>query len=143
MILFHSTTYWYAWLSNFFPCSVTTKDGRVWPSVEHAYQTLKSTDFDEQERIRKAVSAKQAKYFSHLLKFQRSDWSDIKIDVMTTLVTLKFEQNSELREKLSATGDEELVHYCPWGDFFWGVGRNKHTGDNNLGKILMKIRKNL
>jgi hypothetical protein len=52
---------------------------------------------------------------------------------------MKFEQNPDIAEMLMATEGFELVEYAPWGDTFWGVGKD-HEGKNNLGKILMKIR---
>ena len=47
----------------------------------------------------------------------------------------------ELREKLLATGNEELIEGNWWGDTYWGVCKGK--GENNLGKSLMKIRTEL
>ena len=44
----------------------------------------------------------------------------------------------ELREQLLSTGDQELVEGNWWRDFYWGVCNG--VGDNNLGKLLMKIR---
>jgi hypothetical protein len=70
----------------------------------------------------------------------RSDWIDIRIDIMTSLVRIKF-SDLVLQEKLLATNNEELVELNWWNDIFWGVC-NK-CGENNLGKILMKIRKEI
>jgi predicted NAD-dependent protein-ADP-ribosyltransferase YbiA (DUF1768 family) len=44
----------------------------------------------------------------------------------------------ELRGLLLATGDAHLEEGNWWGDYFWGVCKGK--GENNLGKILMKVR---
>ena len=44
----------------------------------------------------------------------------------------------ELRERLLATGDEELVEDSP-NDYYWGRGRSG-TGKNTLGRILMEVR---
>ena len=30
-----------------------------------------------------------------------------------------------------------------WGDIFWGVDKKTGAGENNLGKILMKVREEL
>lgn len=65
---------------------------------------------------------------------------DIKLQVMEKALRLKF-QNPELRKKLIATGDKELVEGNPWGDRYWGVCNG--SGKNKLGKLLMKIRKEL
>lgn len=50
-------------------------------------------------------------------------------------------RNPELRDKLVATGDAEIVEGNWWGDKFWGVCRG--VGENHLGKILMRIRTEL
>ena len=39
---------------------------------------------------------------------------------------------------LMDTGDAELIEGNNWNDTFWGVCNN--AGENNLGKLLMKIR---
>jgi predicted NAD-dependent protein-ADP-ribosyltransferase YbiA (DUF1768 family) len=53
----------------------------------------------------------------------------------------KFSRNPELRVKLLNTGDLQLVEGNYWGDTFWGVCNGK--GENHLGKILMRVRKEL
>jgi predicted NAD-dependent protein-ADP-ribosyltransferase YbiA (DUF1768 family) len=66
---------------------------------------------------------------------------------MEDLVRQKFSLYPTLREKLLATGEEELVEGNYWHDNFWGAcscrkceGREKH---NHLGRILMKVRSGL
>jgi predicted NAD-dependent protein-ADP-ribosyltransferase YbiA (DUF1768 family) len=61
--------------------------------------------------------------------------------MMYIAVSEKFKQNKDLSEKLIATGDMELVEHNWWKDKFWG----KHfgEGENYLGRILMKVRKEL
>lgn len=68
----------------------------------------------------------------------RSDWEDIKLQIMEDLLVQKFAY-PELKEKLLQTGDQLLVEGNYWGDTFWGVD-NKKGGLNHLGKLLMKIR---
>ena len=45
------------------------------------------------------------------------------------------------KQKLIDTGDIELVEVNSWGDTFYGVCNG--VGENHLGKLLMKIRKEL
>lgn len=59
---------------------------------------------------------------------------------MRTLVRLKFE-DPILREKLIATGDQELQEGNTWNDTFWGISLKTGKGRNELGKILEEIRK--
>jgi len=56
------------------------------------------------------------------------------------LVRKKFEI-PVLREALLDTGNAKLVEGNYWGDVEWGVCRGK--GKNKLGKILMKVRKEI
>ena len=48
---------------------------------------------------------------------------------------------SDLKEKLLATGDEHLEEGNTWGDTTWGTVNG--IGENRLGKILMKVRNEL
>jgi predicted NAD-dependent protein-ADP-ribosyltransferase YbiA (DUF1768 family) len=70
----------------------------------------------------------------------RHDWEAVKFSYMELGLRLKF-QNSDLAEKLIATGDEELVEGNTWGDRVWGVCDGE--GENRLGKLLMKIREEI
>jgi hypothetical protein len=132
----------YRFLSNFWYSPV--KDGSIiWPTVEHGYQWAKADFSDLSEEMILAIHAKflsltpgQAKQWGQEVKLV-PDWDDIKISVMRRLVKAKF-QNSELRAKLLATGDQELVEGNWWNDTFWGICKGK--GSNNLGKILMAER---
>ena len=60
---------------------------------------------------------------------------------MERAVRRKFDLHAELRELLLATGDEALEEAAPT-DFYWGVGRDG-TGQNKLGRLLMRIRSEL
>ncbi len=41
----------YAFLSNFYPCRVYMGDSINYPSVEHAFQAMKSTDLSERAEV--------------------------------------------------------------------------------------------
>ena len=68
----------------------------------------------------------------------RTDWDDIKFDIMTNLVERKFNDHPVLMTKLLDTGNGFLVEGNWWGDTYWGVCDG--IGENNLGKILMSVR---
>ena len=57
------------------------------------------------------------------------------------IVKDKFTRNTELAQWLRLTGDQELIEGNYWHDTFWGICDNK--GENNLGKILMRVRTEL
>lgn len=129
----------YRFLSNFYPVEVEL-DGETYPSVEHAFQAAKTAGFTGRRIIRNCRIPSEAKRLGGLVTL-RENWEEIKIDVMTNLVMQKFSRHPELREKLLATGDGELVEGNWWSDTFWGVCKGK--GENHLGKILMETRRNL
>lgn len=71
----------------------------------------------------------------------RSDWEEVKSQIMYEIVQAKFNQNPDLKEKLLATGDEHLEEGNTWGDTTWGTVNG--IGENRLARILMKVRKEL
>jgi ribA/ribD-fused uncharacterized protein len=123
-------------LSNFHT-SYILYDGIVWPTVEHAYQAMKTLDENQRMNILEANSPSEAKKLGRCVTM-RVDWDDIKLEIMEELVREKFESKPKLAEKLLATEDIEIVEGNTWGDKFWGVCNGE--GENHLGKILMKIR---
>ena len=126
------------WLSNFFQCQVEF-EGMNFSNVEAAFQAAKCRDMKERERFF-GLSGGQSKRLGRRVEL-RSDWEDVKIDIMRQVLKSKFTQNPELREKLIATGDTELIEGNNWNDRFWGVCRG--VGKNHLGKLLMEIRAEL
>lgn len=123
-------------LSNFYPVEIKL-DGIVYPNAETAFQAQKTLDVEERRKFSMLKNPVQAKRLGRKVKL-RDDWEEVKLDIMTEIVSQKFLQHPHLIEMLLQTGDEELVEGHKWGDRFWGVC--KGTGENNLGKILMKIR---
>jgi|SRR5581483_506528 len=139
----------YRWLSNFWACEVKAKDGTLFHSVEQAYQWAKffpgvirqGDDRSAREAILLCETPAAAKRTARGLQSTvRTDWDDIKLEVMLRLLRQKFAISS-LKEKLLATGEEELVEANTWGDVFWGVCNG--VGENYLGKLLMQVRNEL
>lgn len=129
----------YRFLSNFYPAEVMFEEV-LYPTVEHAYQAAKTLRTDMRLRIRDQATPGGAKREGREVVL-REDWDYIKVDIMQDLVFKKFTTHSDLREKLLATGDAELVEINHWHDTFWGMC-NK-IGANRLGRILMKVRGDL
>ena len=139
----------YAFLSNFYdsPIEFMTVDGKkmIAPTVEHAFQAEKAMFSAEQEAILKADTPGRAKRLGrHVLL--RPDWEDVKDKVMEEFVSRKF-RLPELRDKLLATGNANLVEGNTWHDSVWGIctcpkciNNPNIKGQNKLGKILMKVR---
>ena len=53
----------------------------------------------------------------------------------------KFKANPAIRKQLLNTGDAIIIEKNNWGDTIWGVC--KGVGENYMGRILMRIRKEL
>lgn len=128
----------YRWLSNFYICEPFTFFNVEFTSVEAAFQAHKS--FNQLDRMAIAVmTPSNAKKAGRKLDM-RPDWNEIRLGVMQRLIEIKFRQ-ADLREKLLATGDQELVEGNWWNDTYWGVCNG--VGENHLCKILMNHRKEL
>lgn len=125
----------YYYLSNFFP-AVVPYEGYNWPSVENAFQAMKT--LDTQERLAFLnVSQSEAKKMGRSVKL-REDWNTVKFQIMYDIVKSKFLHHPDLRAKLLATGDAMLIEGNDWGDKIWGQVNG--VGENNMGKILMRLR---
>lgn len=122
-------------LSNFYRCKIKI-DGVEYSSGEAAFQAQKCVKKEEKERF-VDLRPVQAKRYGKKVEL-RSDWEEVKVDIMTMVVRAKFTQNRILADKLIATGDAELIEGNNWRDYFWGMCNGK--GENNLGKILMEVR---
>ncbi len=136
---FHNENYF---LSNFAP-SPLYYDGILYPTVEHAFQAAKMVHESDRRAISAAKTPGEAKRIGRR-GLMRSDWEDIKVEVMRKCLMRKFLLDPELRQKLRATASQELVEGNTWHDNCWGDCNcpkcvNK-PGDNKLGKLLMEIR---
>ena len=137
----------YSFLSNFYPCEIEY-EGKVYPSVENAYQASKTAP--HRRDIFTRISPKEAKKLGRKVPLLQG-WEGRKVEIMEELVWKKFSGNPELREKLLSTGDKILIEGTTWGDEFWGVNLKKpdseskygYKGKNILGEILMKVREKL
>lgn len=126
----------YAFLSNFFSAPFSYC-GFKFHNSEAAFQASKcpSRMFDFV-----TLNPSQAKRLGRKVEL-RPDWEDVKESVMYEVCLAKFTQNPDLAILLMDTGDAELIEGNTWGDRVWGVCDG--AGENKLGKILMRIRKEL
>lgn len=131
-------------LSNFYSSPIEL-DGVTFPTVEHAFQALKSTDPDRYAEIAAAPTPAAAKKMGRKVTL-RPDWDRVKDTVMADLLALKF-KDPALRAKLLATGDEVLVEGNTWHDQYWGDctcwTHAGVMGANTLGRLLMMERQAL
>lgn len=128
------------WLSNFAPCKIIL-EGNEYKSVEHAYMSAKCDDLTWKQFCRDTEKPGDVKKASKNIKLLQN-WDNIKIDIMKTCVEQKFSQEP-YKSKLIATGNMELIEGNTWGDKFWGVSLKDNEGQNQLGRIIMKVREKL
>lgn len=136
----------YRFLSNFYACNIEfvmpNNEVYTFPSAEHLYQALKNDNPAYWKLISKQSSPGKAKQLGSRAIVSKS-FNDKKIQIMYETVLAKFTQNSDLADKLVATGNELLFEANDWGDKFWGVDSLSGEGFNLLGQQLMKVRKQL
>lgn len=128
----------YRFLSNFYPCTVSL-DYHEYPTVEHAFQAAKSFDIRDRVRIIEAPTAGEAKRLGRGVTL-RPDWNEVRVGVMYELLREKFAEKN-FRRWLQQTAPAKLIEGNTWGDTFWG--QVDGSGENQLGKLLMKIRKEM
>ncbi|NJN24313.1 MAG: NADAR family protein [Acaryochloridaceae cyanobacterium RL_2_7] len=144
-IYFYKVQEQYGCFSNFSPHSIVM--GAVqWPTSEHYYQAQKFIGTEDEavicEQIRPCPSPEQAAALGRdRIRVIRPDWDQTKDQVMYEAVKTKFSSHPEICSVLLATGSEEIVEDSP-NDYYWGCGADK-TGENHLGKILMRVREEL
>jgi ribA/ribD-fused uncharacterized protein len=128
----------YRFLSNFWRCSVPIEyNGLVFFYTENAFMAAKSLDVNEQKLFIN-LKPSEAKQLGREIEL-RKDWEIVKYDFMFYFNLQKFDRNPELKQRLLDTGDKYLEELNAWGDTCWGVDTVK-GGENNLGKILMRVR---
>ncbi len=116
-------------------------NGKMYPTVEHAYHASRYADEKIQEEIRKAKSPYLAWELSQKYKAgQIVGFDDKKSEVMEELCRLKLEQHKDVHAGLVASGDDVIVKNYP--DPYWGIGKDG-TGKNQMGVIWMKLRAEL
>jgi N-glycosidase YbiA len=141
VINFYKVNEPYGCFSNFSPHSILI-DGVEWPTSEHYFQAQKFSDSSIQEKIRISKSPMEAALLGRRRDFPlRSDWEQIKDDVMRKAVLAKMSQHKDVRELLVQTEQAVLVEHTK-NDHYWGDGGDG-TGKNMLGRILMEIRASL
>ena len=141
------------WLSAFNVGKEFEYDGYTYPSVENAFHAQKIDPKDpkvkeyKEKLSDKDLSPNEAKKIGGKTSFKsndykfRKDWDKIKLKLMKDITVEYYKANPEYLKKLKETGEKELIHTGPRIDKFWGV--TKEGGENNHGKILMEIRKEL
>lgn len=123
-------------LSNFYEHPIEYK-GILYRSTENAYVSAKSNDPKFKLKVSQ-VGPGQSKRFGRSVDLIEN-WDMVKFDVMEDILRIKFSDDF-LKSKLISTDGQELYEGNWWHDTVWGVDHITGIGQNNLGKLLMKIR---
>jgi ribA/ribD-fused uncharacterized protein len=127
--------------TNFYEFAPFHLDGKEWRSTEHYFQAQKFIGTPYVEYIRLYGGPRDAFQTARdpeVLKWRRSDWDAVKLDVMYKALLAKFTGHERLRQLLLSTGNRRLVEHT-FNDSFWGDG-GTGTGQNHLGELLVKVR---
>ncbi len=118
-------------------------DGDIFKTVEHAYHALRIKPGPERELIMKQRSPmdawREGQKYKHNPELLVDGYD--KYEIMERLCRAKLAQHKDVREVLIETGDRELLKVYDT-DYDWGTGAD-FTGQNNLGKLWMKLREEL
>lgn len=110
--------------------------GVTWPSSENAYQAAKGGP--EYYQVFSKYSPNDSKKQGRMIPLI-DNWNENRIVFMRDILIQKFHQCPIARNVLISTGNALLVEKNWWSDVFWGECDS--YGENNLGKLLMEIRK--
>ena len=143
-IYFYKVNGLYGCFSNFSPHGIYLQ-GVNWPTVEHYYQAQKfvgTVDADLVSVIHAAQTPEAAAALGRdCTRRLRTDWEQIKTQVMQEAVLQKFLTHKDIGAVLVSTGDQLIMEDSPT-DYYWGCGGDQ-TGQNHLGKILMSVREEI
>jgi predicted NAD-dependent protein-ADP-ribosyltransferase YbiA (DUF1768 family) len=112
-------------------------DSKPYPSLEHAFQAVRSNDG---AAVRRCETSRDAKRIGAKAFKKRSDQDAFRakaVDVMDALIRDRFARAD--RDALLATGTRRLRHGNEYGDGYWGL-KGDGSGRNELGKALERCR---
>uniref|UniRef100_A0A7S3Z9B3 NADAR domain-containing protein n=1 Tax=Lotharella globosa TaxID=91324 RepID=A0A7S3Z9B3_9EUKA len=149
-VLFHSGPFSQWHISSFRVDGVTYNCCEQYMMAEKA-RLFK--DDDMHELILRATAPRQQKALGRGVRgFKEHTWKSNCLRIVTEGNLHKFRQNTELREKLMATGERTIAEAAP-KDKIWGIGLHASDkraqdmstwrGTNLLGVALMTVRERL
>ena len=129
--------YWF--LSNMSEYPVVY-EGLLYRNSESAYQAAKFIN-PKTKALFLNLDGFEAKKLGKSRNFtMRKDWEEVKYDIMYKIVLAKFKQNVDALRRLIATGEKEIIEGNPSK---YTPTKDDWIGKNTLGKIHMRIRKEL
>ncbi len=146
----------YGPFSNFYPAEFIDSNGIKFKSTEQYFSYRKALYFEDDviaKQILATSVALRAKQLGRKVQnFVPWKWANVRKQIMTDGLVLKFSQNPPLRRLLMDTETSTLAEASP-RDKTWGIGlSSKHSdatnpaawkGQNLLGQALMDVRAKL
>ena len=129
----------YSFLSNFYEYPVYY-DGLKYMNSEAAFQSAKCMNKDGRMTFC-FLNPSEAKRLGRRVRL-RPDWEDTKDQIMYDVVKAKF-SDPHLAKMLLSTENADLYEGNTWGDTYWGIDRRTLRGQNKLGEILMRVRREI
>jgi ribA/ribD-fused uncharacterized protein len=121
-----------------------TYEGLQFTNSEAAFQAAKLEDVSKRIPFTKMTASESKMVGKDKRRTKlRSDWEQVKYQVMLDIVRDKMYQNEWIADILVETGDMNIEEGNTWNDLCWGVDLYTRKGDNWLGKILMQVREEI
>ena len=117
-------------------------EGEMYSTAAHAYNASKliGEKVELRRRIQKAPTLQEMYNVARTIE-EPEGWANKKLKIMEKIQRDKFRRSRDMRERLAATQNREIINTLSEKsdeNLFWGlVGKQ---GQNNLGKILEKVR---
>ena len=114
----------------------------TFPTVEHYFHYQKADLFNDKSAkiaiLNTPIPLQAKRIGQEIINFDPKAWDAVAEKHIANGMYLKFSQHPELKEKLLATGNEDLLEANPY-DNKYGIGRDG-KGQNLTGKCLMRVR---
>ena len=142
----------HAFLSNMYPCPIKD-DNNTYKSAEHFYSCDLAKYHHRNDLIQPILDAQDGYTAKRIVRSIKvvDEWQDEKIKAMKKIITMKFDQNDNLRDMLINT--KGCLYEATKSDMDFACGYtlsqakeiNKESikGKNLLGKILCEYRDNI
>lgn len=118
-------------------------EGYVYKAVSYAYQAARSSEQYIREKIYLADNVMEMYEIAAKIE-DPPEWNKKRTRLMEQLIRDKFRRNGDLRDKLKATENRELINsYADEtvSNLFWGMVDGR--GQNQLGRILEMVRSDI
>lgn len=132
--------------SNFYPCKLQYNGINFHSAEQLFFYLCTTTKPDLQRLIMQQPNALAVKKLHIPDENLNADFEQTRIQIMRTVLQVKYNYCAEYRKALQESGDKDLIEYAFWWDLFWGATTNKtgkyYVGINAVGRLHMELRKN-